>query len=133
MNITIIKLRVSVNASNKCGTTAELYDEDILTIKDLLYGMMLPSGNDAAQCLCENLGQLLRKRREPGESLLISNLSISNKKKKKKIKLPENVHGFGAKASKVGEAYFLKEMNKYARELGMMNSNWSNPHGNYPI
>ena len=45
--------------------------------------MMLPSGNDAAQCLCENLGELLRRKREPSESLVVSNISISNKKKKK--------------------------------------------------
>ena len=132
LNINIVKLRVSVNASNKYGTTAELYDDDILTIKDLLYGMMLPSGNDAAQCLCENLGQLLRRRREPSDDLIESKVSVI-KKKKKKIKLPENVYGFGAKASKVGEAYFLKEMNKHSKDLGMLNSNWANPHGNYPI
>lgn len=33
------------------GTTAELICGDCLTVKDLLYGMMLPSGNDAAQSL----------------------------------------------------------------------------------
>lgn len=30
---------------------------DVLTIWDLLYGLMLPSGNDAAVCLAENIGQ----------------------------------------------------------------------------
>jgi D-alanyl-D-alanine carboxypeptidase len=30
------------------GTTANLLDRDMLTVEDLIYGMMLPSGNDAA-------------------------------------------------------------------------------------
>lgn len=33
------------------GTTAELEVGDMLTIEDLLYGLMLPSGNDAATVL----------------------------------------------------------------------------------
>ena len=28
-------------------------------MEDLLYGLMLPSGNDAATVLCENLGAVL--------------------------------------------------------------------------
>jgi serine-type D-Ala-D-Ala carboxypeptidase (penicillin-binding protein 5/6) len=35
-------------ASQINGTSAELISGDILTIEELLYGMMLPSGNDAA-------------------------------------------------------------------------------------
>jgi D-alanyl-D-alanine carboxypeptidase len=34
---------------------------DILTVKDLLYGMMLPSGNDSAFALAEYFGRLLYK------------------------------------------------------------------------
>lgn len=30
-----------------------------MTIEDLLYGLMLPSGNDAATVLAENLGAVL--------------------------------------------------------------------------
>ena len=36
------------SASEMTGTTANLLDRDMLTIEDLIYGMMLPSGNDAA-------------------------------------------------------------------------------------
>lgn len=132
LNMNITRLKVSVSAYNKNGTTADLCDDDILTIKDLLYGMMQPSGNDAAQCLCENLGQLIKRRHEgnnPNENPAISKSTA--KKKKKKVKLPENTYGFGSKASKSGEQYFLREMNKHARELGMMSSHWANPHGNY--
>lgn len=36
------------SASEMTGTTANLLDRDMLTVEDLIYGMMLPSGNDAA-------------------------------------------------------------------------------------
>ena len=39
------------------GTTANLRANDKLKIKDLLYGLMLPSGNDAANVLVENIGK----------------------------------------------------------------------------
>jgi len=38
------------------GTTAGLWFGDMLSIKDLLYGMMLPSGNDAAFLLARYFG-----------------------------------------------------------------------------
>lgn len=39
---------VDFQSSQMNGTTAELKHRDIITVEDLLYGMMLPSGNDAA-------------------------------------------------------------------------------------
>jgi D-alanyl-D-alanine carboxypeptidase (penicillin-binding protein 5/6) len=36
------------SASEMTGTSANLLDRDMLTVEDLIYGMMLPSGNDAA-------------------------------------------------------------------------------------
>lgn len=41
------------------GTSAELEPKEWLTIEDLLYGLMLPSGNDAAMVLAENFGAFL--------------------------------------------------------------------------
>jgi serine-type D-Ala-D-Ala carboxypeptidase (penicillin-binding protein 5/6) len=39
------------------GTSACLKEGDILTLKDLLYGLMLPSGNDAAQTIANFIGK----------------------------------------------------------------------------
>ena len=55
---TIIK--VSSDAANVIGTSAELLENDSLTLKQLLYGLMLPSGNDAAHCLAEYFGGKLK-------------------------------------------------------------------------
>lgn len=50
------------------GTTASLIEGQRATIFDLLHGLMLPSGNDAAMTLAENFSErLLEARRRPGQ------------------------------------------------------------------
>ena len=41
------------------GTSAGLAKDGWLSIEDLLYGMMLPSGNDAALSLAQGMGAIL--------------------------------------------------------------------------
>ena len=41
------------------GTSAELLPGDKISVQELLYGMMLPSGNDAAQSLAIFFGNLM--------------------------------------------------------------------------
>lgn len=55
--------RISKKASKIPGTTAHLREGDILTIDQLLYGMMLPSGNDAAYALAEFFGKVLKENK----------------------------------------------------------------------
>lgn len=57
-------MEVSEAASNVIGTRADLIEGDTLTVRQLLYGLMLPSGNDAAHCLGEYFGGLLKKEQE---------------------------------------------------------------------
>ena len=47
---------VSKEAASLKGTSAELEEGDIISLWNLLYGVMLPSGNDAAYCLAESIG-----------------------------------------------------------------------------
>ena len=47
---------ISKFASEIIGTTAKLVEGDVLSLKQLFYGMMLPSGNDAAHTLAEFFG-----------------------------------------------------------------------------
>ena len=44
-------VKISRRASSLIGTSAELEAGDKICLKDLLYGMMLPSGNDAAYAI----------------------------------------------------------------------------------
>ena len=48
LDIKETKFKISEEAISISGTSAELQYRDILSINDLLYGLMLPSGNDAA-------------------------------------------------------------------------------------
>lgn len=41
------------------GTTANLEANDYLSAYELLFGLMLPSGNDAATVLAEGVGYML--------------------------------------------------------------------------
>ena len=57
-----------------------------------MYGMMLPSGNDAATALAVYFGSLLLSKglREPNESMLISPESLHRKFREHKIQLAFN-------------------------------------------
>jgi len=62
---TQLKRKVTVSAtaaSVKQGTHAKLRAGDRLSITELLYGLMLPSGNDAAEALAEHVGKKLLQR-----------------------------------------------------------------------
>ncbi|MGI6216491.1 MAG: D-alanyl-D-alanine carboxypeptidase family protein, partial [Coriobacteriales bacterium] len=50
------KITVSENAASTEGSTANLTEGDVLTLNDMLYAMMLPSGNDAAVAIAEYYG-----------------------------------------------------------------------------
>ena len=41
------------------GTTANLQEGMWISLKDLFYGLMLPSGNDASIVIAENVGALI--------------------------------------------------------------------------
>lgn len=53
------KVLIVPRAANINGTSAELMCGDLLTIEELLYALMLPSGNDAAVSLALYCGVLL--------------------------------------------------------------------------
>lgn len=47
---------ISSRAGTETGSTAQLRPGDRVTVADLLYGLLLPSGNDAAVALAEHVG-----------------------------------------------------------------------------
>lgn len=51
--------KVSKKASSLSGTSAQLPEGASLSLENLFYAMMLPSGNDAAYAISENVGALL--------------------------------------------------------------------------
>ena len=99
-------LEVSKTAAYINGTVAGLRMGHRLTIKDLIYALLLPSGNDAAIVLAEGIGK-----------------RIFNKEcKKTKCRTPSSL-------SKIYIDLFVKQMNKTALKLSLNNTLFSNPHG----
>ena len=105
--------KVPKNASSLVGTSARLKEGDQVLLKDLFYGMMLPSGNDAALTLAEYYGNQLKQAYLYGSF----NKKLLKSDTDERIKLRRPI------------SCFLYYMNKRAKKLGMYNSKYANPHG----
>lgn len=55
-----LKIQVPAFATKVIGTRAKLRHGDALTIQQLFYALLLPSGNDAALVLADFFGNVLR-------------------------------------------------------------------------
>ena len=70
MNRSSTYFKVTEWAARTIGTTANLLDNAWMSVEDLLYGLMLPSGNDAAMVLAENLGAVIYFDKAGNQSLI---------------------------------------------------------------
>ena len=61
-------MKISKNASTVGGTSANLGKGESIQVLDLLYGLMLPSGNDAAVALAEFFGKKLLKKKSTAKT-----------------------------------------------------------------
>jgi len=101
LDITKLVFTVDLSAASIVGTHSGLKEGDMIRVMDLFYGLMLPSGNDAALTLAYGFGKiLLEKKNKPLQGGLPYYL-----------------------------AEFIKEMNKLASSLGLKSSKFNNPHG----
>jgi D-alanyl-D-alanine carboxypeptidase (penicillin-binding protein 5/6) len=90
---------VSERATKIPGTSARIEEGDRIAAKDLVFGLMLPSGNDAGIALAEHFGK----------HFLAKDVKASA------------AANFDA---------FVGEMNRRAKELGMTETKYYDPHGN---
>ena len=98
------KITVCGVGSNIRGTSARLKKGDVLTIEQLLYGMLLPSGNDAAFVLAKYFGRLIYEKKNYDE------------RDQARIRSYQfNYHPYYVK-------YFLKHMNDNAATLKLLNT-----------
>lgn len=63
-------VRVDEKAANMDGTSADLRVGDEIKIWDLLHGLMLPSGNDAAIVISQFVGGIIDRSRDPVETFV---------------------------------------------------------------
>jgi len=108
---------VSPKATQTIGTIANLVSGDKLKVTDLLYGLLLPSGNDAAICLAEGCGKL------------IIDAWCKNKLLKNKIKKILNMISAKDITGINPIELFVRYMNRISTKLGLTKSTFSNPTG----
>jgi len=123
INMTKCYFRVTPNAASTRGTSAELESREWATVQDLLHGLMLPSGNDAASVLAENLGACVYYDRLGEAHLLVGSSSLI-KVDLKSLDLTEDSWNI-----KIYTEQFVKVMNSVAKEIGMKDTFYVNPHG----
>lgn len=104
-----LELLVDREAEHMLGTRANLMKDELVTLQDLLYGMMLNSGNDAAHVITRNLGAMICKKNR-GE--YFSPYDIGSESTKDEF-------------SKM----FVCLMNSAAKELNMHQTRFYNSHG----
>lgn len=92
----------SRRADRTPGSTSAIREGEKLTVRDTLFGLLLPSGNDASVALAEHFGSRALGPLEPG----------SNKK--------DSTDPLSA---------FVEAMNREAARLGLKNTSYKNPHG----
>ena len=94
-------LTFSGRADRTRGSTSGIAEGESLPVSEVLYGLLLPSGNDAAVALAEHFGSRLQ-----------GNDSVD-----------------AARVDADPLPMFVAAMNKMAGELGMNQSTFRNPHG----
>jgi D-alanyl-D-alanine carboxypeptidase (penicillin-binding protein 5/6) len=99
----------SERADKMPGSTSALKAGEQVTVGELLYGLMLPSGNDASVALAEHFGHRFAK-----ESHDEGNRQDGEKQNDSEV-----------------DAYaaFIAEMNREAAKIGMDSTHFDNPHG----
>ena len=78
-------IKISRPVSRIQGTSANLIEGDTLTVNELLYGMMLPSGNDASVALGTHFGGLLRSNGTLNPEIVVTDAMIDRRLRATKI------------------------------------------------
>ena len=73
----VIKILESSTTPVLGGTSADLLTDDKVTVTELLYGMMLPSGNDAAQSMAIYFGNLMLKIQMSGQKTNVDKIDAN--------------------------------------------------------
>lgn len=93
----------SRRADRTPGSTSAIREGEKLTVRETLFGLLLPSGNDASVALAEHFGSRALGLLEPGSR--------------------------GKDDSADPLEVFVEAMNREAKRLGLKNTSYKNPHG----
>jgi len=118
-----LKVNILEYSTKLGGTTADLLAGDRLSVTELMYGMMLPSGNDAAESLAIFFGNIF-KMLETNQKL--SPHVVDCTLKEDQLSDEELNISINECLQK-----FYEHMNMEAAMLGMKKSNFASAHGMY--
>lgn len=117
--VTINKKAVEIGESS-----AGFWVDDKLDMQSALYAMLVPSGNDAAEAICEHIGKKLVESKDD-KIRLKSEQDVESEAQENNIDKDDVKDIFITDNDKA----FCKLMNDKAIELGCNNTNFTNPHG----
>jgi len=103
----------SVRADQTRGSTSGLAAGEALTVGECLYGLLLPSGNDASVALAEHFGDRFAANDHADRTVDSDDSGAVNDDADDQDPLDR----------------FIAEMNRTAKSLGMSNTSYKNPHG----
>lgn len=115
-------LTMSVRSDETRGSTADIRAGETLTIREALYGLLLPSGNDMSVALAEHFGSRLAPQ-TPSAPQTVPNETATTS---------EDEPGRANSDADSGTdplVQFVAAMNAEAARLGMTNTEFRNPHG----
>ena len=121
----------SKRADGTSGSTAGIREGERLSVRELLYGLLLPSGNDASVALAEHFGGRFAAAEETADKSETragggGDKDSSEQVEKKPTKGADDKEG---PAADEALERFVAEMNREAERLGMKNTAYKNPHG----
>src|ERR1051325_525011 len=73
-------IAVSEQAAKTSGSSARIRAGDRIPVREMLYGLMLPSGNDAATAIAQHFGTRLRERNAKDQTPLASFVAEMNRR-----------------------------------------------------
>ena len=103
------------------GTSAGLKIGESAFVIDLLYGLLLPSGNDAAVALAQYFGKFLSFKLARDNKTMLSKTSVE------KFNVHKKFYDTEYKADSI--KLFTFEMNKNCSKIGLKNTYFCNPTG----
>ncbi|CAD8146297.1 unnamed protein product [Paramecium pentaurelia] len=122
LNLKQIKVKVTKKSSETIGTTAELKYNDILSMEDLLYGLMLPSGNDAAVLIAQAIGTIILFQQQ-NKRLDLKLIDIEQ------LSAEGYYYNHEFRFQYCPIEVFIKQMNKYSQQIGQQNTQFACVHG----
>ncbi len=123
------EITVSARAASIGESSAELLEGDMLSVEEALEALMIPSGNDAAMALAENLGRYIVADNASQTTGDWNNLTDTESNNDPITNGEDNTLAEGQISDDESLAAFVSAMNDKAAEIGCTDTYFDNPHG----